>query len=232
MRKYKGEFNRNAIKQFTQAWGQPFRKKAPKKQKESILQRDIIKALHVSGIGYFFRIRNGATFDPRAGIHRANTAEKGIPDIIGITTAGRFVAIEVKYLEKLENKKKLTFTVKISDEQKDFLEKIERLSGLSGIAFSIEDALNIARDNQILSPRHPRTYGHKTKEWRAAYEEKYKAAKAKLVAARKDPVNKMLEMVNPEILEQRMQDQQHESGTPSQSASLSNQCPPQEDQSD
>lgn len=181
IRKYRGTHFKNHIKQCTEAYGPMHRKKVPKKQKESILQRDIVKALLVSKVGYFFRIRNGATFDPRAGIHRANTAEKGIPDILGLTDKGRFVAIEVKYLEKVEDRKKITFVVKLRDEQKSFLQRVESLGGVAGVAYTVQDSIDIIQDKPLIYPRHPRTYGHKEKEWRARYEVDYRRRKKALV---------------------------------------------------
>lgn len=214
IRKYRGTHFKNHIKQCTEAYGPMLKKRVPKKQKESILQRDIVKALIVSQIGYFFRIRNGATFDPRAGVHRANTAEKGIPDIIGLTAQGRFVAIEVKYLEKVEDRKKITFVVKLRDEQKSFLERVESLSGVAGVAYTVQDAIDIVQDNPLLYPRHPRTYGHKTKEWRSSYEEDYHRRKKALVLVKErlGPTFNVYMINQTAILEQHMLAQLRESG--------------------
>lgn len=133
--------------------------KVSKKQKESALQRLIVSSLITCGYGHFFRIRNGATFDPVAKIFRANTAEKGIPDIIGfLKGSGQAVFIEVKFQETIENRKKITHKVKISDEQKAFLRNAHLMGCRAGIAFTMDDALAIVTQDYDAYPRHPRTW--------------------------------------------------------------------------
>lgn len=173
-------------------FGKP-EKRVPKKQKESALQRDIIKALNTWGVGYFFRIRNGATFDPKVKQFRSNTAEKGIPDILGWKKPGRMVLIEVKYLQFVENKKKLTFVVRLSDEQKVLLKKAHDDGALAGVAFTLEDAINIVHDDPFRFPRHPRTYGFMDKEWLDIYAEDYRERKKILSEYMSDPVRAALD---------------------------------------
>lgn len=167
-----------------------FKKKVPKKQRESTLQRQILQALNSLRFGYFFRIRNGATFDPRAGVFRANTAEKGIPDLMGWHFGGKMVLIEVKYIEKVENRKKLIFNVRLSDEQKEFLRKAHADGCLSGVAFNLEDAIAIVKDNPHLYPRHPRTYSFLAKEEKEKYAQIYKEKRAALSVEKRDPLTR------------------------------------------
>lgn len=160
------------------------------KQKESALQRLIIEVLNTNHYGHYFRIRNGATFDPKAGIFRSNTAEKGISDILGWTNHNPpiAVAIEVKYFETIEKRRKVTHKVKISEEQMEFLYKLHKAGGRAGIAFTVDDALAIVFNNPEERPRHPRT-------WRFLPEEEYQE-KVALWEKHKDfPKNETLDPV-------------------------------------
>lgn len=164
-----------------------------KKQKESALQRLIVSSLNAGGYGYFFRIRNGATYDPRIGRFRVNTAEKGIVDLLGWTTHPLPVTIEVKYFETIEKKKKISHVVLVSEEQKEFLYRSYKAGNRSGIAFTVDDAIAIVTNNHELWPRHPRT-------WRFLPEEEYvekvalylKYKKEKTITSR-DPLRKILD---------------------------------------
>lgn len=148
-----------------------------KKQEESILQREIIETLHKLGLGFFFRIRNGATYDPTIGRYRSNTALKGIPDVCGHRKKdARACYIEVKFMRTKKGKsgKMLEVKSRISPEQIEFLSKCEADGALTGIAYNLQDAIDIVKNNPRSSPRHPRTYEYKDKEWRKAYMETYK----------------------------------------------------------
>lgn len=57
--------------------------------------------------------------------------ERGISDIIGCSSAGRFVAIEVKKPGG-----------KASPDQKDFLARIEASGGIALLAYSLDEVLN------------------------------------------------------------------------------------------
>ena len=58
----------------------------------------------------------------------------GGSDIIGISPAGRFIAIEVK-----------TRTGRVSPEQQRFIDAVNRAGGIAGVARSVEDALELIR---------------------------------------------------------------------------------------
>lgn len=162
------------------------------KQKESTLQRSIISSLNQMAGGYYFRIRNGSTFDPKIGRFRANVAEPGIPDICGFTKSGKAAFIEVKFVEKIENKKKLVCKIKITQEQKDFLYRAYKAGCLAGVAFNLSDAIAIVANDQELYPRHPRTFSFLPEEDQLAYAERYKEEKAKFTELNKDPLAKIL----------------------------------------
>ena len=58
----------------------------------------------------------------------------GSADLIGITDDGRFLAVEVK-----------TATGRISKEQKTFIDHVNLMGGVAGVARSVEDALEIIK---------------------------------------------------------------------------------------
>jgi hypothetical protein len=159
-----------------------------KKQAESAVQRQIVSSLIAAGFGYFFRIRNGATFDPTLRIFRSNVAEKGIVDILGWTTHPLPVAIEVKFVQLIEQKKKITHKVAISPEQKEFLLKCHLAGGRAGIAYTVEDAIGIVTNNPDEYPRHPRTWAFLPKEEIEVKAAEYIEQKKILVERNKDPL--------------------------------------------
>lgn len=171
-----------------------------KKQEESTLQRLIVESLKAANFGYFFRIRNGATFDPTQGVFRSNVAEKGIVDILGWTTHPLPVAIECKYIQTIEQKKKLTHKVYISEEQKEFLRKCHNAGGRAGVAFTLEDAWAIVCNNPEMHPRHPRTWAFLSKEEIEQKALEYKTLKANLALRNKDVLNRILDQNKKEML--------------------------------
>jgi ABC-type proline/glycine betaine transport system substrate-binding protein len=171
-----------------------------KKQAESTLQRQIVDSLKAAGFGYFFRIRNGATYDPVAKIFRSNVAEKGIVDILGWTTHPLPVAIECKYIQFPDKKQKITHKVNISDEQKDFLLKCHSVGGRAGIAYTLEDAWAIVCNNPEMHPRHPRTYAFLSKEEIEVKAQEYVKLKSQLALNNKDIIYRMEARNKPEML--------------------------------
>mgnify|MGYP003346965149 FL=1 len=59
---------------------------------------------------------------------------RGSSDIIGITTEGRFLAVEVK-----------TQHGRVTPEQENFIARIGQQGGVSGVCRSVEDALNLIK---------------------------------------------------------------------------------------
>ena len=131
-----------------------------KRSIENANQRTFVRALLMSGLGFFYRVKNMGTYDAAKKIYRKDygMALVAIPDICGYTRTGRAVFIEVKYIEGVEKKTKPVFSCKITDLQKEFLLRAHRAGALAGVAFTLEDALAIAHDDEIRYPRHPRTW--------------------------------------------------------------------------
>jgi hypothetical protein len=139
----------------------PLKQPRPRKrQQESANQRMFVKALTSTGLGFFYRVKNMGTFDAKRGIYRKDygTALVAIPDICGYRKDGKAIYIEVKYVQKVEQKRKLVFACRITDDQKEFLKRAHESGCLSGIAFTLEDCLAIAHDDPLRYPRHPRTW--------------------------------------------------------------------------
>lgn len=169
-----------------------FKPRAKRKQQETLNQKAYVKFLNLKGFGFFYRVKNMGTFDPRGFYRKPNETLVAIPDICGYTKTGRAVFIEVKYIVKLEQKKKLIFKAKITDEQKDFLYKAHMAGCIAGVAFDQGDAYDIAIDDFENYPRKPRTYFFMPDSWLEEYVEKYKAQRAKLLKIQLDPLARIL----------------------------------------
>lgn len=170
--------------------------KARGKQPETPLQRLIVQGLNVSGLGYFFRIRNGATWNAARGQYLSNVTEKGIPDVHGFLKSGQAVYIEVKYIETLHKKKKLIFNVKISLEQIVWLLRAHRAGCRTGVAFCLEDAVAIAMADEKRYPRHPRTYCFLPEAEKKIYAERYKENKKALSELKEDRFRRDIELAS------------------------------------
>lgn len=97
---------------------------------ERQIQNEILNLLNLKGV-FAWHVKNGATYDRRLGVYRSNTSVKGVPDIVGVTPTGRFLAIEVK-----------TKTGRVSKEQKAFIERIESQGGIAFVARDIQDVID------------------------------------------------------------------------------------------
>lgn len=162
------------------------------KRSEAILQKAIIESLNYSQIGFFWKIRNGSTWDPTIKRFRANTATPGIPDICGYLKSGRSVFVECKYVEKIESRKKIISAIKITREQKDFLYRAYKSGCFAGVAFTLEDAIAIAKNDPEIHPRHPRTYQFLPDDELAVIVSKYAEEKKAFTEKNKDPLAKIL----------------------------------------
>jgi hypothetical protein len=107
--------------------------------KEKEIQNAIIEYLNYSGC-YVWRQNAGKVFVGQGRKQRMIViGERGISDIIGIRRRdGKFIAIEVKTPIR---KKNLTL------DQKVFLNTVKQFGGLSGVATSIDEALEIVEEN-------------------------------------------------------------------------------------
>lgn len=83
-----------------------------------------------------FRNNVGAYKHPDGRYIRFGVGGKGGSDIIGITSTGRFFAIEVK-----------TKKGRASKEQLNYIDHVQKMGGLAGIARSPQEALDILNNN-------------------------------------------------------------------------------------
>lgn len=161
-----------------------------------------MRALLTTGLGFFYRVKNMGTFDPVKKIYRKDygTSLVAIPDICGYihNRRTRFVSlshppaipvyIEVKYIKDVDRKRALTFSCKITDEQKRFLLDAHKAGCRSGIAFTLEDCLAIAYCDPDRYPRHPRTWMFLPEPELAVKVAEYQEKKKALSRLKQDPV--------------------------------------------
>lgn len=88
--------------------------------------------------GHFVLRSNSAVLYNQNG-SRMRVGFPGLSDLVGCTSSGRFYAIEVKVPGE-----------KPRENQEAFLALIKRLGGLSGVATSPEEALEIIREGESL----------------------------------------------------------------------------------
>lgn len=110
---------------------------------EATIQREIMLALSDAGC-IVFRNETG-NFWAGKQLHRAGDQItlanarmvqcglcKGSSDLVGLTPDGRFLAVEVK-----------PPTGRVTDEQRNFIERINELGGVAGVARSPEEAVKL-----------------------------------------------------------------------------------------
>ena len=99
--------------------------------KESEIQKAILDYLKLKK-HLVFKHRNVGIFKQDTGKYIPLAAgEKGISDILGCTTQGKFLAVEVKMPGK-----------KPSPEQIEFLDKVNKCGGIGFVAYSLDDVIN------------------------------------------------------------------------------------------
>lgn len=101
-----------------------------KKPLERDIQKQIIAYLRLKNV-YCWENRSQGTFDPKRRLFRQNKGKffiKGVSDVLGITTDGTFIAIEVKRPGG-----------KVTPEQMDFIANIARNNGIAFVAYSLKD---------------------------------------------------------------------------------------------
>lgn len=143
------------------------------------------------GVGFFWRVKNTGTWDPRGFFRKDATTEfVAVPDICGYRARSPLlgVYIEAKFRDRVENCKKLIFSVKISEDQKKFLRNAHKAGHLAGVAFTLDDAIAIAMNDPKRYVRHPRTYLFMPEEEHEGIIERYKAEKKALSLLKQDPV--------------------------------------------
>ena len=98
-----------------------------KPQPEYLIEKEILSYLRIKGI-FCFKVRNGATYDPKRKVYRKGTTLKGIADIFALLPDGKACWIEVK-----------TPTGRATKDQKLFLDRINKSRGIGFIARSVDD---------------------------------------------------------------------------------------------
>lgn len=166
-----------------------------------------MKALNLAGAVFVYRVRNMGTFDPIRKVYRRHSDHEAIPDICGYAKPthtkvkpGTAVFIEVKYVAKVENKTKLRFAVKTTDEQRLFLLRAYRCGALVGYAYNLEDCLAIVHNDPDHYPRHPRTWAFLPEEEWAQKEVEYREKKKVLAKLNQDPLARDIGLAIPDEL--------------------------------
>lgn len=157
------------------------------RQQETVNVKMWVRALNLKKLGFFFRVKNTGIYDVKIGRFRKDRNQDfvAIPDICGHLNSGTAVYIEGKYTDKVENKKSLIFAVQITAKQKEFLLDAYRKGCRAGVAFTLEDAIGIAKNDPL---RHPRTFVFLPEAELNAYVEGYKERKRAQAKINQDPL--------------------------------------------
>lgn len=102
---------------------------------EADIQRSIMLALSQAGC-LIWRNNTGCLKNPAGIPIKFGIGNPGGSDLIGITSTGRFVALEIK-----------TPKGRATPEQLRFIEAVRKHGGIAGIARSVEDALSLLNGN-------------------------------------------------------------------------------------
>jgi hypothetical protein len=76
-------------------------------------------------------------------IHGGPYQESGIPDLVGCY-AGRFIGIELKIGDNVATEK-----------QEDHMDRIRRAGGITGVAYSVKEAVKIVKNGIKLGKKFP-----------------------------------------------------------------------------
>jgi len=95
------------------------------------LTQAIIKMLSLYGY-LAWRNNNAPIYDIRRKVYRSNNTLKGIADVLGLSPAGRFIAVEVKTGKDRQSK-----------EQKEFQNDVIRRGGIYIVAHTVDDIMHL-----------------------------------------------------------------------------------------
>lgn len=98
--------------------------------KEADLQKTILDYLRIRGC-FVFKVYNGGVYIAKTQKY-IKSPMRGVSDIIGLTSKGRFLAVEVKMKGG-----------KVSPEQLEFIERVKEKKGIALIAYSIDDIIKL-----------------------------------------------------------------------------------------
>lgn len=96
-------------------------------EKENKVQKEVLNYLLRNGV-YCWRNNNTAQYDAKLGMYRAFNGKKGVGDILGILSDGRFLSVECK-----------SSTGKASPDQILFVKRCALLGGLCVVVHSLEE---------------------------------------------------------------------------------------------
>lgn len=121
-------------------------------ERESLLQKKIIEHLNSSDLGCMvYRLKRSASYD--AIRNRFIATHSKLPCIFGIAADGKAIVLIVKWWDKK------TKNVKRPRKwERSLLQAAADRSPYVGLAYSIEDAYNIVKNDQITHPREIRTW--------------------------------------------------------------------------
>jgi hypothetical protein len=102
---------------------------------EAVVLRQVLDLLHLRGV---FAWRNHTTgiWDPARKVFRANVGLRGVSDVIGVLSGGRFLAVECKGPRG-----------RLTDEQTVFLDNVVKAGG---VALVIRDVKELERELDAL----------------------------------------------------------------------------------
>jgi len=109
---------------------------------EKVIQKSIIDYLKLAKKDKLkvWRNNNGAIWNAKRKSYIKNpTAEIGVPDIIGFTHYGIFIAIEVKRTEKSQRSK----------EQIDFITMVNKVGGIAFFTWSVEHTIKMLKERGL-----------------------------------------------------------------------------------
>jgi hypothetical protein len=128
--------------------------------KASRLQKQIIEHLNASDLGCFvFRLKNAPFYDAMQNEFLPDNIQRDFPHVFGWARDGKVIVINVKHWDKRTKNVK-----RPSVAEKAFLQRAAENSPYVGVAYSLEDAYNIVKNNQETHPREIRTWKHLTPE--------------------------------------------------------------------
>ena len=105
--------------------------------KEKEIENLILEFLHLKGINCW-KNQSVGIYDSRRKVYRKNHNRyhrNGVSDIIGVLRDGKFLAIEVK-----------TVKGRPTENQKSFIESVEKNNGIAFIARSIDDVIECLKE--------------------------------------------------------------------------------------
>ena len=107
---------------------------------EKDIQKSILAYLQYKKGWFVWKNKNQGTYNPVTKTFYNNSTKKGISDILGMTTKGRFIAVEVKTIQGLRKFERNKFKLGTTEfYENQFLEQVKVNGGIGILATSVED---------------------------------------------------------------------------------------------